>query len=88
MPAEQLRELIGSGEGSQYEYQIFVVNGKVICESENTSHALSRRGASPTSEEITLDDMKAKSARGWKYYEEAKAEVQRQLALMSDEEKA
>jgi hypothetical protein len=83
MPAKELRTLVGSGEGSQYEYQIFVVDGKVICESENTSHAFFRKGASPTFEVITLDDMKSGRARGSKFYEAARAEVERQLELMN-----
>jgi hypothetical protein len=83
MPAKELRTLVGSGEGSQYEYQIFVVDGKVICESENASHAFFRKGASPTFEEITLDDMKSGRARGSKFYEAARAEVERQLELMN-----
>jgi hypothetical protein len=82
MTEERLHTLVGSGEGSQIEYSIYVENGRVIYETENSSHAFMRNGACTETQEITLDDLKNGRVRGGRFYEAAKAEVERQLKIM------
>ena len=82
MAEEQLHTPIGSGEGSQIEYSIYVENGRVFYETENSGYAFMRNGPCSSTVEITLDDLKNSRVRGGHFYEAAKAEVERQLAIL------
>lgn len=82
MAEERLYSIIGSGAGSQIEYTIYVENGRVFYETENDGYAFMRNGPERGTQEITLDDLKNSRVRGGHFYEAAKAEVERQLALM------
>jgi hypothetical protein len=88
MPTERLYAHIGAGAGSQIEFVIYVENGRVFSQTENNGYAFLRKGPETTTREITLHDLKNSRVRGGQYYEAAKAEVERQLKLMSEDAKA
>jgi hypothetical protein len=77
MTGEQLHKLIGSGEGSEIEYSIYLEDGRVLYETENSGYAFMRNGLCSATVEITLDDLKNARVRGGRFYEATKAEVER-----------
>jgi hypothetical protein len=82
---QELRKFIGSGSGSQISYSIYVVDGRIVYETENEGHAFMRDGDAISTKWISLDDLKNNRVRGGgNYYEAGKAEVERQLQLMKE----
>ena len=77
---ESLQKRIASGEGSQTEYTIDVVDGRVIYTTENTGFAFMRKGPDERVREIQLEELKG--LLGAKHYEATKAEVERQKAQL------
>jgi hypothetical protein len=82
---QMLSKCIGRGGGSQMSYSIYVENGRILYTTENEGHAFMRHGEATSTREISLDGLKNNRVRGGgKYYEAAKAEVERQLQLLKE----
>jgi len=82
---QSLSKCIGRGGSSQKSYSIYVDDGRILYATENEGHAFMRDGDATSTREISLDDLKNNRVRGGgNYYEAAKAEVERQLQLMKE----
>jgi hypothetical protein len=84
---QALSKFIGRGGNSRMSYSIDVEDGRILYTTENEGHAFMRDGdASSTQRKISLDDLKNHRVRGGNYYEAARAEVERQLQLMKNDD--
>ena len=84
----ELWKFIGSGSGGQKSYSVYVENGRIVYKTEDEYRAFMCHGDASSTKWISVDALKYRRLRGGDFYEAARAEVERQLQLMKEDDSA